>query len=62
MSQEVAADRIGIHRVCYNRWESLGAKPKSIDRYKCVADVFGVNWQWLATGDGPMRSRKRRAA
>lgn len=62
MSQAEAAEEIGMSRVCYNRWESLGAIPKTLDKYKLAAAAFGVSWQWLADGVGPMRARKRRAA
>lgn len=59
--QKDAASAIGIHKVSYSRWESAGVMPKTLDVVERAAEVFGVNFLWLARGQGKKRPRRKPA-
>lgn len=53
LSQKAFADKIGLSRNFISLYEN-GNRELSDRTIKDICDAFGVNEEWLKTGDGPM--------
>ncbi len=49
------ARRVGVGRTAAVLWEKEDGTTPSVDHLSVIAIVLGVNFEWLATGRGPMR-------
>jgi transcriptional regulator with XRE-family HTH domain len=54
VSKSKFAEMLGVHRSAVSRWESAvdPALPR-IGALERIAQITGVNYEWLATGRGP---------
>lgn len=60
LSQEAFGARIGITKASVSQIER-GTNSASASTIKCIANEFGVNENWLRTGDGSMYPDMSRA-
>lgn len=54
MSQTQLAQRVGVQRSAVSHWESANGKHPTVGHLCEIAQVTGVNFEWLATGRGTM--------
>lgn len=55
LSQAQLAAEAGVRRSAVAQWERVAGNFPSVSHLTRVAYVTGVNFEWLATGRGPMR-------
>ena len=54
LSQTQLAQRVGVQRSAVSHWESVNGKHPTVAHLCEIAQVTGVNFEWLATGRGTM--------
>ena len=54
LSQMELAKLVGVQRSAVSHWESTNGKHPTVGHLCAVAEVTGVNFEWLATGRGSM--------
>lgn len=54
LSQTQLAQAVGVQRSAVSHWESPTGKSPSVANLRQVAVVTGTQFEWLATGRGPM--------
>ena len=59
MSQTRLAELLGVTRSACSQWESAGGTSPKRDRLEEIARLLGVNYEWLATGGGPIQRGER---
>lgn len=52
LSQEGLAKAVGVQRSAASQWESSGGKRPTVNNLARVAEITGVQFEWLATGRG----------
>lgn len=57
ISQTRLAQLLGVTRSACSQWESGSGTSPRRDRLEQIARLLAVNYEWLATGHGPMRGR-----
>ena len=62
MSQTRLAELLGVTRSACSQWESGSGTSPRRERLEQLAQLLSVNYEWLATGRGPMRGRSSRPA
>ena len=62
LTQSQLAEQLRVNRSAVAQWERVeGGTNPSIVHLTHIADITGVGFEWLATGRGIARSRRRRA-
>lgn len=61
LSQAELAQRAGVHRSAVSHWERQGGRSPNLDHLRTVAQITGVQFEWLATGRGAMQLTKETA-
>lgn len=54
LSQAKLAQRLGVHRSAVSHWEQPGERSPNMAHLRLLAEVAGVQFEWLATGRGAM--------
>ena len=54
LSQAGLAAAVGVQRSAVSHWEAANGKNPSVRNLRGIASVTGVQFEWLATGRGPM--------
>lgn len=63
LTQTQLAERLGVNRSAVAQWErAQGGTNPSMAHLTQIADITGVGFEWLATGRGTARGRRRRTA
>ncbi len=52
LSQEGLAKAVGVQRSAASQWESAAGKRPTVNNLARIAEVTGVQFEWLATGRG----------
>ena len=61
LSQSQLAESVGVQRSAVSHWESPKGKSPSVSHLREVALATGTQFEWLATGRGPMTSEATQA-
>ncbi len=54
LSQAALAQAIGVQRSAVSHWEAAQGKNPRVAHLRELANLTGVQFEWLATGRGPM--------
>jgi transcriptional regulator with XRE-family HTH domain len=54
LSQAQLAQRLNVHRSAVTHWELCGKRNPNMTNLRQLAEVTGVQFEWLATGRGGM--------
>ncbi|MFT4196960.1 MAG: helix-turn-helix transcriptional regulator [Pseudoxanthomonas sp.] len=54
LSQARLAQAVGVQRSAVSHWESPSGKRPNVDNLRRIAVATGTQFEWLATGRGPM--------
>lgn len=54
MSQTALAQAVGVQRSAVSHWEAPNGKNPRVAHLRAVASTTGTQFEWLATGRGPM--------
>lgn len=54
LSQTALAQAVGVQRSAVSHWEASQGKNPSVSHLREIATVTGTQFEWLATGRGPM--------
>jgi transcriptional regulator with XRE-family HTH domain len=54
LSQAQLAQRLNVHRSAVTHWELSGKRNPNMTNLRQLAEVTGVQFEWLATGRGGM--------
>lgn len=54
LSQAQLAQRLNVHRSAVTHWELSGRRNPNMTHMRQLAEVTGVQFEWLATGRGGM--------
>lgn len=58
LSQRALAEEVGVQRSAVSQWEAASGKNPTLKNLRRVAQVTAVQFEWLATGRGPMALSK----
>ena len=58
LSQHGLADAIGVHRSAVSQWEAPSGKSPALRNLMKLAELAGIQFEWLATGRGSMALSK----
>lgn len=53
-SQAALAEAIGVQRSAVSQWEAVGGSNPTLNNLRKIAKLTSVQFEWLATGRGPM--------
>lgn len=56
LSQAQLARAVGVQRSAAGHWETVGGKNPSVGHLRTIALATGVQFEWLATGRGPIHA------
>lgn len=60
-SQTGLAQAVGVQRSAVSHWEAPNGKNPSVAHLRDVATLTGIQFEWLATGRGPMSLSREQA-
>lgn len=60
-SQTALAQEVGVQRSAVSHWEAPNGKNPSVAHLRDVATLTGIQFEWLATGRGPMTMTRDQA-
>ena len=58
LSQRALAEEVGVQRSAVSQWEAASGKNPTLKNLRKIAQVTAVQFEWLATGRGPMAMSK----